>query len=160
MLIFRTSGFWPRVRARALRAPAKSGLLTCQTGRCAPLAHGSFAASYTSPKNNYFQKQIASLLAQTRALPIAASLILSAIFWGQNVLVRPYALTFKVFPFWIFSFCYSLLFLLSFFNFFLFISAYPSFLTSSYILLIGTMLRLLIFLFLYFNWLLYYRHAH
>ncbi len=81
-----TSGFWPRVRARALRAPAKLGLLTCQTGRCAPLAHGSFAASYTSPKNNYFQKQIASLLAQTRALPIAASLILSAIFWGQNVL--------------------------------------------------------------------------
>jgi hypothetical protein len=51
--LYRTSGFWPRVRARALRAPAKLGLLTCQTGRCAPLAHGSFAASYTSPKNNY-----------------------------------------------------------------------------------------------------------
>jgi hypothetical protein len=96
-----TSGFWPRVRARALRAPAKLGLLTCQTGRCAPLAHGSFAASYTSPKNNYFQKQIASLLAQTRALPIAASLILSAIFWGQNVLVRPYALTFLGFSFFV-----------------------------------------------------------
>jgi hypothetical protein len=75
------------VRARTLRAPAKLGLLTCQAGRCATPAHGSFAASYTSPKNNYFQKQIASLLAQTRALPIAASLILSAIFWGQNVLV-------------------------------------------------------------------------
>ncbi len=90
-----TSGFWPRVRARALRAPAKLGLLTCQTGRCAPLANGSFAASYTSPENNYFQKQIASLLAQTRTLPIAAWLILSTIFWGL-------------------------------------LSAYPSFLTSSY----------------------------
>jgi hypothetical protein len=93
-LLYSTSGFWPRVRARALRAPAKLGLLTCQTERCVPLAHGSFAAFYTSPKNIYFQKQIASLLAQTRALPIAASLILSAIFWGQNVPVRPYALTF------------------------------------------------------------------
>ncbi len=41
-----TSGFWPRVRARALRAPVVLGLLTCQTGRCAPPAHGSFAASY------------------------------------------------------------------------------------------------------------------
>ncbi len=32
----KTSGFWPRVRARALRAPVFLGLLTCQTGRCAP----------------------------------------------------------------------------------------------------------------------------
>ncbi len=37
------------------------------------------------------------------------------------------------------------------FNFFLFISSYPSLLTSSFILLIGTMLRLLILLFLYFK---------
>jgi hypothetical protein len=123
------------VRARALRAPAKLGLLTCQTGRCAPLAHGSFAASYTSPKNNYFQKQIASLLAQTRALPIAASLILSAIFWGQNVPVRPYGLTFfdfscfvQLLDFFFLLFSFSLLI----FNFFLFISSYPYLLTSSY----------------------------
>jgi len=33
--LFFTSGFWPRVRARALRAPA----------------NGNFAASYSSPKN-------------------------------------------------------------------------------------------------------------
>jgi hypothetical protein len=64
--LFSTSGFWLRVRARALRAPVLLCLLICQRGRCAPLAHGSFAASYSSPKNNYFQKQIASLLAQTR----------------------------------------------------------------------------------------------
>ncbi len=54
------------MRARALRSLVLLGLLAGQTGRCAPLAHGSSAASYSSPKNNYFQKQIASLLAQTR----------------------------------------------------------------------------------------------
>jgi hypothetical protein len=31
-----TSGFWPRVRALALRAPVFLGLSTRQTGRCAP----------------------------------------------------------------------------------------------------------------------------
>ena len=31
-----TSGFWPRVRARALRAPVFLGSLPRQTGRCAP----------------------------------------------------------------------------------------------------------------------------
>jgi hypothetical protein len=35
-VIFPTSGFWPRVRARALRAPVFLGSLTCQTVRCAP----------------------------------------------------------------------------------------------------------------------------
>jgi hypothetical protein len=42
--INRTSGFWPRVRARALRAPVFLGSLARQTGRCAPPAHRSFAA--------------------------------------------------------------------------------------------------------------------
>ncbi len=52
--IFRTSGFWPRVRARALRAPVFLGSLPCQRGRCAPPpAHRSFAASYSTPKNIY-----------------------------------------------------------------------------------------------------------
>ena len=31
-----TSGFWPRVHARALRAPVFLGALPRQTGRCAP----------------------------------------------------------------------------------------------------------------------------
>jgi hypothetical protein len=31
-----TSGFWPRVRARALSAPVFLGSLTRQMGRCAP----------------------------------------------------------------------------------------------------------------------------
>ncbi len=41
-----TSGFWPRVRARALRAPILLSSLPGPTGRCAPPAHRSFAASY------------------------------------------------------------------------------------------------------------------
>jgi hypothetical protein len=45
-----TSGFWPRVRARTLRAPVFLGSLPCQTGRCAPPAHRIFAASYLPPK--------------------------------------------------------------------------------------------------------------
>ncbi len=49
--IYITSGFWPRVRARALRAPVFLGTLPGQTGRCAPPAHRSFAASYSYPKN-------------------------------------------------------------------------------------------------------------
>ncbi len=32
----KTSGFWPRVRARALRAPVFLGALPCKTGCCAP----------------------------------------------------------------------------------------------------------------------------
>ncbi len=72
------------------------------------------------------------------ALPIADSLILPAIFWGHNyVPVRLYAQIFSVLPFfysfWIFSFCYTLLFLLSFS-----ISSYSSLLIlsfSSYIFL-------------------------
>jgi hypothetical protein len=45
-----TSGFWPRVRARALRAPVFLGALPRQTGRCAPPTLRSFAASYSSAK--------------------------------------------------------------------------------------------------------------
>jgi hypothetical protein len=40
-----TSGFWPRVCARALRAPVFLGSLPSPTGRCAPPTHCSFAAS-------------------------------------------------------------------------------------------------------------------
>ena len=53
-LLLLTSGFWPRVRARALRAPVFFNSLPSQTGRCAPLAaHRSFAASYSALKNIY-----------------------------------------------------------------------------------------------------------
>ncbi len=64
-----TSGFWPRVRARALRAPVFLGSLTRQKGRCAPPpVRRSFAASYSSKiKITYFPKQNAYLQTQTRA---------------------------------------------------------------------------------------------
>jgi hypothetical protein len=48
---FITSGFWPRVRAGALRAPVFLGSLPRQTGRCAPPAHRSFAAFSSYSKN-------------------------------------------------------------------------------------------------------------
>ena len=55
-----TSGFWPRVCARALRAPVFLGSVTWKTGHCAP-PYRSFAAPSPPQKNNYFQKQNASL---------------------------------------------------------------------------------------------------
>jgi hypothetical protein len=95
-------------------APVFLGSLPRQTGRCCPPppAHRSFAVSYLTPKN------ILNLLNLGRpsqrpfsfhwnteamkyevhlppASPIAALLILPAIFWGQNyVPVPPYALFF------------------------------------------------------------------
>jgi hypothetical protein len=86
------------------------------------------------------------------APPIAASLILPAIFWGQNyVPVQPYGLIFSVFPF-LYRFGSFLLLFCSFssflFNFFLFISSY-----------ILNCLRHLIFFSSYIlNCLLYCRH--
>ncbi len=44
-----TSGFWPRVRARALRAPVFLGSLPRPTGRCAPPRPSQLRCS---PKNN------------------------------------------------------------------------------------------------------------
>ncbi len=53
-LLLVTSGFLPRVRASALRAPVFLGSLPRRTGRCAPPTHRSFAAfsSYSKNKNN------------------------------------------------------------------------------------------------------------
>jgi hypothetical protein len=49
--LYTTSGFWPRVRARALHAPVFFSSLPHITGRCAPPpAHRSFAAYYLTPK--------------------------------------------------------------------------------------------------------------
>ncbi len=84
------------------------------------------------------------------APPIAASLILSAIFlWSNYLPMRPDAIIFSFFfySFRIFSFCYSLLFCLSF-SF----SSYSSLLIllflSLLILLVGALLLLLILLLL------------
>ncbi len=58
--------FWPRVRARALRAPVFLGSLTRQTGRCAP-PPATAASLLPQKKIKKFQKQNTSLLARTYA---------------------------------------------------------------------------------------------
>jgi glycerol-3-phosphate acyltransferase PlsY len=86
--------------------------------------------------------------------------------WGQNVPVRPKAPCFGftfLYSFWIFSFCYFLLFLLS-----VLISYYSSLLILLFlpllILLVGASATVFfVFLFLssyILNCLLYYRHAN
>ncbi len=51
ILFYSTSGFWPRMRARALRAPVFFRFINMQNGELrAPPAHRSFAASYLHPK--------------------------------------------------------------------------------------------------------------
>ncbi len=62
-----TSGFWPRVRARALRAPVFLGSLPRQSGRCAPSHPSQLRYSPKNIKINYFQKQNVFLQGQTRA---------------------------------------------------------------------------------------------
>jgi hypothetical protein len=111
-----------------------------------PPARRSFAVSYSTPNNIYkiYRTWAAHIKGfffpldhkgyeiggpLSPAPPIAASLILPAIFLGNNyVSVRPHFLVFSFFnSFWIFSFCNSLLFFLSFS-----ISSYSSLLFSSY----------------------------
>ncbi len=87
--------------------------------------------------------------------PITASLILPAIFWGQNyVPVRRYALIFFGFSFFI-QFLDLFFLLFSYFSSLLFNFSYLSLLIllflSLLILLAGTILCLLILLFLYFK---------
>ncbi len=101
-------------------------------GAARPPAHRSFAASYSTPKNIYNLSNLGhphqglfSFHWTTEAMknedPCPSKLCT----------MRPYALIFSVcyffYSFWIFSFCYSLLFLLSFS-----ISSYSSLLISSY----------------------------
>ncbi len=122
------------MRARALRAPVFLGSLPRQTGRCAPPTRPSQLRCFcfflsTGPQRLWNRKSPCP-----PAPPIAASLILPAIFLGSNyVLMRPDTLIFSVFSFFysfrILSFCYYLLFCLSFsFSF----SSYSSLLISSY----------------------------
>jgi hypothetical protein len=156
------------MRARALRAPVFLGSLPRQTGSCAPPPlHCSFAVSYLTPKNILnlsnlgrprqgpfsFHRNTEAMKYEVHlppASPIAALLILLAIFWGQNyVPVPPYALFF-----WFF---FSIVF-----GSFLFIILFPFYSPFQFLLillflflLILLFLSLLILLFLYLNCLLY-----
>jgi hypothetical protein len=59
-----TSGFWPRIRARALRAPVFLGSLHGKRGAARPPSQ--LRCSPKNKENNYFQKQNTSLQAKTR----------------------------------------------------------------------------------------------
>ena len=68
--IQKTSGFWPRVRARALRAPVFLGSLTAKRGAARPPPYIAASLLLIHPqkiKITYFQRKNASLQAQTWA---------------------------------------------------------------------------------------------
>ena len=133
------------MRARALRAPVSLGALPRQTGRCAPpCTHRSFSfnppiyiksielgpptsKAFFFPLDHMQTEEAMKYEVPSPTPPIAALLILPAIFLGSNyVAMRPYALIFSVFfivfgSFLLFSSFSSLLFL---FTFFLFFSSY------------------------------------
>ncbi len=154
-IIYSTSGFWPRVRARALRAPVFFNSLPSQTRRCAPIAASlllirplkifTIYRSWAAHVKGFFL----STVPQRLWGPLPPVPPLPAIFWGQKyILVRPYAIMFSVFLFfscWILSFRYSLFFLISFS-----ISSYSSLLVSFYSSR-RAIIRLLILLLLYFQ---------
>jgi hypothetical protein len=156
-----TSGFWPRVRARTLRAPVFFSSLPHQTGRCAPPVHRSFPAYYSTPKNEQNLSNLCrphpglfSFHGTTEAMKYEVSCpcpthrsfadplgnILGSKCTGATI--RP--------NFFDFSFCNSILFLLS-----ILISSYSSLFILLFlpllILLIGTVLCLHILIFLYFK---------
>ncbi len=151
-----TSGFWPRVRARALRAPVFLSSLPPPKGRCAP------------PRPVHRSYEVWGPPAP--APPIAASLILPAIFWGQRLKIMYRCIhTPYFFRFFFSIFFESFLFVILFFFFspfqfllillFLFFSSYPSHLISSY----SSRVLFCVFFFFSFhilNCLLHYRHEY
>jgi hypothetical protein len=135
------------VRARALRAPVFLGLLLRQTGRCAPPRPSQLRCFLFGPQKYLQSIELGpptsrasffpmdhrgyEIWGPSPAPPIAALLILPAIFLGSNyVAMRPCALIFSVFySFWIFV--VILFFFFSPFHFlfillFLSFSSYPS----------------------------------
>ncbi len=114
---FHTSRFWPRVRTRALRAPSFVSSLSRKTGRCAPPCPSQLRCFSFDP-----QKYMKSM--ELGPPTSKASLILPAIFWGQNyVLVPPYALIFFGFSFFI-QFLELFFLILSYFSSLLFNVSY------------------------------------
>ncbi len=146
------------MRAHALHAPVFLGLLPRQTGRCAPPAHRSFAASYSTPKiftiyQTWRPRQgIFSFHWTTEAMeyevpctrPTHRSFAdpccnIFGVKLCTNATIRPYFLRFFLFSIVFGSFLFVILFF--FFSPFQFLL----------ILLVGAILRLLILLFLHFN---------
>jgi hypothetical protein len=148
------------VRARALRAPVFLSSLPPPNGalRAPPPRPSQLHCFLFDPQKYIKSIQLSPPTSRTFFFPLYRRGYevpcppvppLPAIFWGQKYIpVRPYALIFLVFlffSFWIFSFRYSLLFLLSFS-----ISSY-SFLLISFYSFRRAILCLLILLLLYFQ---------
>jgi hypothetical protein len=173
--VLNTSGFWPRVRARELRAPVFLSSLPRKTGRCAPPSpHIAAALLLIRPPKIYklyrtwppppphvkgFFLSIGPH-ADWRGYEMWGPLPPprpSQLRWSfqqyfgaklcTGATIRPNFFGFSFFSFWIFSFCYSLLFLLSFL-FYSYSSLLILLFLSLLTLLVGTILRLLILLFL------------
>ncbi len=137
------------MRARALRAPVFVSSLSSKTGRCAPPYPSQLRCFSFDPQKYIKSMELGPPTSEAMKYevpcphpPIAASLILSAIFWGQNyVPVRRYALLFSGFSFLI-QFLDLFFLLFSYFSSLLFIFSYLSLLIllflSLLILLVGT----------------------
>jgi hypothetical protein len=118
-----TSGFRPRARARALRAPVFLGSFPRQTGRCAPPPWPITASlllirptkiftiyrTWAAHVKGFFlstgSQRLWNVRSPALAPPIAASLILPAIFLGTNyvyVPMRPHGLIFFGFFFFLY----------------------------------------------------------
>ncbi len=165
-MLYNTSGFWPRVRARALRAPVFLGSLPRQTGRCAPppprplqlrcflfypqkyiksvkLGPPTSRAFFFPQEHRGYEiwgPPVPRIAHRSFADP-SGNILGSKLCTGATI--RPkFFLVFLFYSFWIFSFYYSLPFLLSFS-----ISSYSSLL----ILLVGAIPRLPFLLLLYFK---------
>jgi hypothetical protein len=149
-----TSGFWPRVRARALCAPVFLGSLPRKTRRCAPPRPSQLRCFLFDPQKYLHSFELGPPTSRDFFYPLDHRGYEIGNPLGSNyVPMRPDALIFSVFSFFyslrIFSFCYSLLFPLSFsFTF----SSYSSLLIllflSLLILLVGAILLLLLLPFL------------
>ncbi len=162
------------MRARALRAPVFLSSLPPPNGalRVSPPpipAHRSFAASYLTTKNTqnlsilgrprqglfYFHWTAEAMRSPALFPPIAASLILPAIFWGQKYI--PGATIRTNFNFIFFRFFSSLIFgSFPFVILFFFFSPFQFIL----ILLVGLFFVFLFISSFIFNCLSYYRHAY
>ncbi len=130
------------MRARALCAPVFLSSLPPQTGRCAPPTCPPQLRCFSFDP----QKYIKSIqLGPPTFFPLDHMQTEEAMKYEA---LAPAPVFRFLYGFWIFSFCYSLLFI-----FFLFISFYPSVLISS----LPFFVFLFFSLFLYFK-LLYYRH--
>ncbi len=113
------------MRARALRAPAFLSSLAPQTGRCAPPL--AYAASLLLIRPLKIYK-----IYRTWAPHVKGFLHFPLDRRGYEIGPNFVPFFLFLYRFLIFSFCYSLLILLSFFNFFSFIYSYSCLLIGSY----------------------------